>query len=311
LKLGARWANVTDISYKRALLASLLISVVGLIVLGFTPVLQRHFQRYPFATTVVLLILNLVATWKLVQRILRTSFSKAILAWLPTLLGSAVAWGLAAGLVSPFLLDSFVVSTNAMAPTLLGRHMRSTCGACNGTGYFSPGRVDDYTQSKELGICGTCMRVSMMAPSSKTVFQGDHLLAAKFVRPERWDLIVFRYPEDPSIIFVKRLVGLPGEEVAIEDGDVWINGTRAAKPNHLSGLVYATDPVFEQKEVWGPVTLGSDEYFVLGDFSLRSKDSRLWMTGAPGHPAYAVPESHLVGVGTHIFWPPPRWRSFR
>jgi signal peptidase I len=99
--------------------------------------------------------------------------------------------------------------------------------------------------------------------------------------------------------------------VAIRDGDVWINGVRTEKPNGLSGLVYSADPMWEERTVWGPVRLGIDEYFVLGDFSLRSKDSRLWQQGAPGHPPYAVPESYLVGVVTHIYWPPSRWRKFR
>jgi hypothetical protein len=57
--------------------------------------------------------------------------------------------------------------------------------------------------------------------------------------------------------------------------------------------------------------LGEDEYFVLGDFSAMSKDSRLWGEGAPGHHPFAVPESHLRGVVTHIYWPPDRWRILR
>jgi type IV secretory pathway protease TraF len=67
----------------------------------------------------------------------------------------------------------------------------------------------------------------------------------------------------------------------------------------------------EQQTVWGPVRLGADEYFVLGDFSRRSFDSRYWTDGAAGHPPFAVPESYFVGVVTHIYWPPSRWRVFR
>ena len=68
-------------------------------------------------------------------------------------------------------------------------------------------------------------------------------------------------------------------------------------------------------ELWGsngePVVLGEDEYFVLGDFSLQSMDSRLWETGAAGHPAFAVPKSHMRGVVTHVYWPPECWRILR
>ena len=55
--------------------------------------------------------------------------------------------------------------------------------------------------------------------------------------------------------------------------------------------------------------LADDEYFVLGDFTWRSVDSRFWEEGAVGHNPYAVPESHLHGVVTHIIWPPSRWRG--
>ena len=63
----------------------------------------------------------------------------------------------------------------------------------------------------------------------------------------------------------------------------------------------------------GPVhfAVAAGEYFVLGDFSQQSADSRLWESGAPGHPSYAVPESYIIGVATHIYWPPSRWRILR
>ncbi len=117
--------------------------------------------------------------------------------------------------------------------------------------------------------------------------------------------------------YVKRLVGLPGEEVFIKDGSVWINGQRLESPESLQGLRYVTDfpQLPNQMTVWGtpdrPAKLGEGEYFVLGDFSQQSADSRLWQSGAPGHPSYAVPESNLIGVVTHIYWPPNRWRILR
>jgi hypothetical protein len=60
-----------------------------------------------------------------------------------------------------------------------------------------------------------------------------------------------------------------------------------------------------------PAVLADDEYFVLGDFSAQSSDSRWWYEGAPGHNPYAVPRSHVRGVVTHIYWPPQRWRVLR
>lgn len=56
---------------------------------------------------------------------------------------------------------------------------------------------------------------------------------------------------------------------------------------------------------WGlknrPALLGKDEYFVLGDFSVQSNDSRFWQQGASGHNPFAVPESHMKGVVTHTY----------
>ena len=156
-----------------------------------------------------------------------------------------------------------------------------------------------------------------MPVTERKVFQGDRVLAAKYLHAQRWDLIVFRNPQDPSNNYVKRLVGLPGEELAIKEGDVWINGVRIQKPVQIAQLVYEADPFADDEDapdcakVWGPVRLGQDEFFVLGDNSRASLDSRLWQQGAPGHPAYAVPAEYLIGVVTHTYWPPGRLRIFR
>ena len=67
--------------------------------------------------------------------------------------------------------------------------------------------------------------------------------------------------------------------------------------------------------VWGtperPATLAAGEYFVLGDFSQQAADSRLWQTGAPAIPVMPCRNTYLIGVVTHIYWPPGRWRILR
>jgi signal peptidase I len=314
LRLGAQWARIPVITYKRAVAAVVLIDVAVLVVHRIVSVAEGHFPnlpRYPFAIPLIKLGLGAVAAWAVVQWILRTTLGKAILAWLPTLAATVAGWVLALAVIRPYLFEAFIVPTNAMAPTILGRHLRSVCPACGGVGYVSAAGLDGYAPPEELGICGNCLHASRIAVTSSRVFEGDRIVAAKFLRHQRWDMIVFRNPEDPSINYVKRLVGLPGEEIAIEDGDVWVNGARVQKPGRISGIVYAADPFSETKAVWGPVKLGADENFVLGDFSLLSKDSRLWERGAAGHSPYAVPESYIVGVVTHTYWPPSRWRIFR
>ena len=148
-----------------------------------------------------------------------------------------------------------------------------------------------------------------------TTHEGDRILVSKLIEPKRWDLMVFRYPEDPSVNYVKRLVGLPGEKLAIRDGAIWINDEKMEPPASVAGIRYSPTIEWNGQVHSGPgsepVELGRDEYFVLGDFVEQSSDSRFWQRGAPGHPPYAVPESHIVGVVVNIYWPINRWTSFR
>jgi signal peptidase I len=153
--------------------------------------------------------------------------------------------------------------------------------------------------------------MSAPAPLLQGPFSGDRFCVAKFISPNRWDIVAFRRPDDPSVTSLQRVVGLPGERVEIRDGDVWIDGQIATKLPELEGLKYLANPLNERDTTFGPVPLAADEYFVLGDFSLYSLDSRIFKQGAPGHPCYAVPRSHVVGVVAAIYWPPARWRVFR
>ncbi|HEY3391566.1 MAG TPA: signal peptidase I [Lacipirellulaceae bacterium] len=144
---------------------------------------------------------------------------------------------------------------------------------------------------------------------------GDRILVCKPISPRRWDMIVFRYPADPTVNYVMRLVGMPGEKLEIRDGAVWIDHKKTEPPASIAGIRYS--PTIEAFGLTHsgpgsePVELGPDEYFVLGDFVDQSSDSRLWQRGAPGHAPYAVPESHIVGVVINIYWPISRWTSFR
>jgi signal peptidase I len=316
LLLGARRADIPGVSFKRALLATLAVQLAYLVVRWLVRAAFRidfpdEPKQYPYTGSIAELVLAALVACAVVQWILNTTIRKAFMAWLPTLLATVAAWVLAFAVVRPFLFEAFLVPTNAMAPTIVGRHLRGTCPSCGGVVFFSPRPRNIDSAEKELGICGNCMQASEVTVTSEQVFSGDRLIAAKFLRPRRWDLVVFRNPEDPAVQYVSRLIGLPGDEVAIRDGKVWINGTPAQKPAEISALVYVAHPVAAAKPVWGPVKLGSGEYIVLSDFSLRAKDSRVWESGAPGHPPYAVPENYISGVVTHIYWPPSRWRVFR
>jgi signal peptidase I len=95
----------------------------------------------------------------------------------------------------------------------------------------------------------------------------------RFEEPKRGDIIVFRYPKDPQEYFIKRLIGLPGEEVQIADGNVVIYN--AENPG---GFILEEPYLAEGTKTYNfseeKVTLSDNEYFVLGDNRNSSKDSR-------------------------------------
>ena len=106
---------------------------------------------------------------------------------------------------------------------------------------------------------------------------GDYLLvdelSYRFSVPERGDVIIFRYPQDPSQFFIKRIIGLPNETVEIKDNQIKIYNKE-----RLEGFVLDESYLaFEQKTVGNSVTKTDDnEYFVLGDNRFQSSDSRRW-----------------------------------
>lgn len=114
----------------------------------------------------------------------------------------------------------------------------------------------------------TMVEGSSMAP---TLEDGDHLLVDKltyrFSEPERFDIVVFRYLHLENSYYIKRVIGLPGETVQIQDGIVYING----EPLEES---YGLEAMQNPGRAAQPITLGEDEYFVLGDNRNLSSDSR-------------------------------------
>ncbi len=106
----------------------------------------------------------------------------------------------------------------------------------------------------------------------KTIMTNDRIfgfrLAYKFEDPKRFDVIIFKYPDDPSQLFIKRIIGLPGETVAVKNGKVYVDGSK--KP--LDDSFCPEEPLGD----FGPYTVPEDSYFMLGDNRNYSKDSRFW-----------------------------------
>lgn len=103
-----------------------------------------------------------------------------------------------------------------------------------------------------------------------TFHDGDYLIvdqiSYQFKDPERGSVVIFKYPNDTSKYFIKRLIGLPGEKVSIKNGIVTINDQLTLDDS------YITEKQPDNLEV----TLGEDEYFVMGDNRSHSSDSRTW-----------------------------------
>lgn len=121
-----------------------------------------------------------------------------------------------------------------------------------------------------------------------TLAVGDRVIVNKFIyrfkNPERFNIIVFKYPVDPRRKFIKRLIGVGGDKIEIINGTVYVND-KALKED------YTLTPGIGN---YGPTVVPKDNYFVLGDNRNNSEDSRYWGF---------VPRKNIVGQAIFVFWP--------
>ncbi len=316
LRVGLRWPHVESVSLRK-LLAVMLMTKLGqfCLILALSRLEVPDEQADMVVRSVAVGGLLLIPIFTIIA-VFRLSVLQSVKASLPTFIASIIG-ALLGYLIVGNVTEAFVVSSNSMAPTLLGQRLSDSCSECGEICYSS--FADLAFHESGIPTEAICPNFHITESDSVTVDSrsSDRMVAAKYLDPNRWDLIAFRQPDDPSTVYVMRLVGLPGEEVIIRDGTIFANGQRLTPPETLRGIRYMTDDDGHRQwpANWGspeqPAKLGTDEYFVLGDCSVRSRDSRLWEHGAPGHPPYAVPASYVVGVVTHIYWPISRWRVFR
>ncbi len=150
-----------------------------------------------------------------------------------------------------FVAEAFVIPTGSMAPTLMGAHKDVFCQHC-GQQYQASASSEfvDGTQvlSNNVTIastCATCRGLNdydFVGNSNHVTFSGDRILVSKFDyvfnKPKRWDVLVFKFPIQAHMNYIKRLIGLPGESLLIQDGDIYARSgssaewTIARKPPH-------------------------------------------------------------------------------
>ncbi|GMA51558.1 signal peptidase I [Alicyclobacillus contaminans] len=112
-------------------------------------------------------------------------------------------------------------------------------------------------------------------------------LETEFAKPYRGEVVLFRFPDDPSEIYVKRIIGLPGDTITFKDGKVYVNGKLLNEP-------YITQPTVSGPQSSYHVPAG--HYFMLGDNRNDSSDSRYWIHKY-------VPASSIIGRADYVIWP--------
>jgi signal peptidase I len=124
-----------------------------------------------------------------------------------------------------------------------------------------------------------------------TLTEGEYIIINKLSyyleEPERGDIIVLQFPNDRSRDFIKRVIGLPGDLVQVDNGEVRVNGVLLQEP-------YIND----KPSYTGSWTVPEDEYFVLGDNRNNSSDSHNWSF---------LPREDIVGKAWIIYWEPENW----
>jgi signal peptidase I len=134
-----------------------------------------------------------------------------------------------------FLAEAFVIPTGSMAPTLMGAHKDLVCDQCGNSFQAGASRERSGPDTNLVVVAGICPNCRYVNPldlannSNDKTFNGDRILVSKFTYtlkdPDRWDVIVFKYPGNPKQNYIKRLVGLPNETLTVRHGDVYARPT--------------------------------------------------------------------------------------
>lgn len=131
------------------------------------------------------------------------------------------------------------------------------------------------------------------ASMEPSLHNGERLLVDKLTYrirpPKRGEVIVFKYPSDPRRKFIKRIMGLPGDQIEVRNHQLYVNGS-ALEEEYINGPTYGD---------FGPIVVPEGSYFVMGDNRNNSDDSRFADVGP-------VPRKLVVGRALFMYWPIPR-----
>jgi len=173
--------------------------------------------------------------------------------------------------------------------------------------YHGKSVVREYTEAFVIAIIlALIIRIFIVEafkiPSGSmipTLLVGDHLLVNKFMYrftdPKRGDVIVFKYPDNPSRNFIKRIIAVGGDTVEIRDKVVYVNNDPQDEPftQHISPEILPAR--YSPRDNFGPVTVPQNAYFMMGDNRDSSLDSRFWKN------RFATRQA-IVGRAFIIYW---------
>ena len=147
-------------------------------------------------------------------------------------------------------------------------------------------------------IVNNVLLINAKIPSESmedTIMTGDRIFGNRLAYinkdPQRFDIVIFKYPDDETQLFIKRVIGLPGETVEIRDGKVYIDGSETPLDDSFT-------PEPPQGD-WGPEVVPEGSYFMLGDNRNRSKDSRFWTNTF-------VKKEKILGKAVLRYFPAPK-----
>lgn len=221
-----------------------------------------------------------------------------------------------------FVIEAFLIPTGSMAPTLMGAHMRFEAPQ---TGYSWPADARDKPgparEPAPLQGVGTPIIVhdpmsgQELKKSNVPVRWGDRIFVMKYLysvyEPQRFDVVVFKNPTDPTINYIKRLLGLPGEQIALVDGDLFVRKPEPGERDDMNpwlrpGWHVAYKPERAQRAMWQEVF--SSEYTPLSaDAILPRRFTSPWRPGVGADPKQweiaGRPDYRYTGSGpTALEW---------
>lgn len=173
--------------------------------------------------------------------------------------------------------------------------------------------------------------VNAVIPSASmetTIMTGDRIIANRleytFGSAERFDIAVFKFPDSPQILYIKRVIGMPGETVEIKDNEIYIDGS--AEPltdSFVNGDMFTSDAVFRVPKAGDSISdfseniydvslydkdgdglFDEDCYFMMGDNRNNSADSRVWLNKF-------VPKSFMQGKAIFRYYPINQMKIFK